>query len=230
MLRLSGSSHIFLLKLYNYISRFCCASSFVLSSCPAWQNIYGRKRASERRREAATSSEVSSCTSPIEHLYISQFPFVFRNVFVAAVRVTYFYLPLLLALPLGCRCSCCYYCCFSFCPSPLFVCVSLAFFARHSKWGIRDLSTQFGALVSVPPSQFKLFVCRAAWSSFALVPSATRRKLNPKATTTTTTRFVGRTLGLRMAGNCHRFIVSYHFFCLFARCQLGKGEITEITR
>lgn len=121
MLRLSGSSHIFLLKLYNYISRFCCASSFVLSSCPAWQNIYGRKRASERRREAATSSEVSSCTSPIEHLYISQFPFVFRNVFVAAVRVTYFYLPLLLALPLGCRCSCCYYCCFSFCPSPFFL-------------------------------------------------------------------------------------------------------------
>lgn len=30
----------------------------------------------------------------------------------------------------------------------LVVCVSLAFLARQSKWGIRDLSTQFGALLS----------------------------------------------------------------------------------
>lgn len=30
----------------------------------------------------------------------------------------------------------------------LVVCISLAFLARQSKWGIRDLSTQFGALLS----------------------------------------------------------------------------------
>lgn len=75
---------LFLLKLYNYISRFCCVRvpCFLPVSCLAkhiWWEGSGRGRGGESQQHR---QKFSSCTSPIEHLYISQFPFVFRNVFV----------------------------------------------------------------------------------------------------------------------------------------------------
>lgn len=67
---------LFLLKLYNYISRFCCVRVPLFSTRVLLGKAYMVGRSQQHRQK------FSSCTSPIEHLYISQFPFVFRNVFV----------------------------------------------------------------------------------------------------------------------------------------------------
>lgn len=163
---------------------------FLPVSCLAkhiWWEGSGRGRGGESQQHR---QKFSSCTSPIEHLYISQFPFVFRNVFVRRFSCHIF----LFATVVGVATSVIIVvsCPLSLASSFFCLCFAGLFRTRPSKWGIRDLWTQFAALVSLPPSQFKLFVCGAVRFghpllslslSLAFFSSATRRKLNPKATT-----------------------------------------------
>lgn len=158
------------------------------------------------------------CTSPIEHLYISQFPFVFRNVFAATVRVTYFYFPLFLMLALVLVL--------------LLLLLSSLLWLFVFRWPFSTAiqmghSGPFNAIRSPAFGLLHNLNCLSAavWSAFALVPSATRRKLNPKAPTTTESGVVSL---LCIAGNCHRFV--FLLVLLLVCVANSEKETTEITR
>lgn len=95
---LSGSSNIFLLKLYNYISRFCCSCSFVLS-CLVFYSI--PKSEKERKREIF-----------MQFTYRRHNICVFHNfrLFSGTLSLS-LSLPLFVSHIFICHCCCSYCCC-----------------------------------------------------------------------------------------------------------------------
>lgn len=135
----------FLLKLDNYISCFCCTCSIVFCLvlfCVKWSFFV---------------FILTLCSSPMEakHLYISQFPFVFRNV----VRVAHIFI-------WHCCCCCCLY--------------LAALFRTGSPNGTFGTFQRSSMAPFRPPSQFKLFVCGS--SDILLSRSRSRFKCNAPET------------------------------------------------
>lgn len=163
---------------------------FLPVSCLAkhiWWEGSGKGRGGESQQHR---QKFSSCTSPIEHLYISQFPFVFRNVFVRRFSCHIF----LFATVVGVATSVIIVvsCPLSLASPFFFDCVSLAFFAlgppngafgtfqRNSLPWFRCLPHNLNCLSA---GRFGLVILCSLSLSLAFFSSATRRKLNPKATT-----------------------------------------------